>query len=170
MCSRLLLLVRGLLLRRWSYLKCLFQQVFSESCDELFIVDNDGWVVEVAAFALDLLADLFFLFWFGHVYLDEFERDVVVFEKLFGHFAPYACAESVYDNLVFGFFTWDFGKRHDSSLGKFSLQVNINFFEKCVFVAMIFLVDAGSFGASCSVFVQKAFLELCNCADFTFAA
>jgi len=35
---------------------------------------------------------------------------------------------------------------------------------------MIFLFAAGSFGVSCSVFVEEAFLELCNCADFTFAA
>ena len=78
---------------------------------------------------MDLLTDLFFLFGFGHVYVDEFESYVVVFEELFGHFAPDACAESVHDNFVVVSFTWNFRKRHDSSLAMLSLRVNINFFD-----------------------------------------
>jgi hypothetical protein len=55
---------------------------------------------------------LFFFFWFGHVYIDEFEFDIVVFQVLLGHFAPDACTESVDNDLVVVLFTLDFRKRH----------------------------------------------------------
>ena len=82
--------------------------VFAEARYYCFVVDDGCGVVEVAAFAEDLLADLFFFLGFAHVDVDVFEFDVVVFQELFGHFAPDACAEGINDNLVVGFFTLNF--------------------------------------------------------------
>jgi hypothetical protein len=107
--------------------------VFAEACYEFFVVDDYGWVAEVAAFAEDVLVDLFFFFWTANVDVNVFEFDFVVFEVLFGHFAPDAGAECVKDNLVLVLFSLDFREGHGFSLGMVNLAVDINFFGRLVF-------------------------------------
>jgi hypothetical protein len=115
-------------------LECLFELVFAEACYEFFVVDDYGWVAEVAAFAEDVLVDLFFFFWTANVDVNVFEFDFVVFEVLFSHFAPDAGAECVNDNLVLILFSLDFREGHGFSLVWLIFVVDINSFGRLGFV------------------------------------
>src|SRR3990172_6034268 len=112
-CWRLLLLLCALSRWLWgSNSESLLQFVFAESCYEDVVVHDRGWVIEGAAFACDLFADLFFFVFFAEVNVDVFVCYFVVLEELFCHFAPYAGAESVHDDLVVVLFSFDFVEMH----------------------------------------------------------
>jgi hypothetical protein len=104
-------------------LECLLEEVFAKAYNECFVVDDRGGVAECAAFAEDFLAGLFFLFGAADVDVEVLEFNVVVFEVLFGHFAPYAGAEGVDYDLVLVVFTLNFGKRHNDSLSMVKVRL-----------------------------------------------
>jgi len=89
-------------------LEVLLDEVFAEAVDEGFVVDYDDWVAEASAFAEYVLFDLIQVFLCALVYVDVFVLDAVVFEVLFGHFAPCACAQRVQEDSVLGVFSGDF--------------------------------------------------------------
>jgi hypothetical protein len=75
-----------------------------KTSNQHFIVYDYRWVAKGSAFALNVLANFLFILFFAQVHIHILVFDVVVFQKLFGHFAPSACAERVQNNLVLAFF------------------------------------------------------------------
>lgn len=64
---------------------------------------------------MDVLADFVFVVFGAEVHVDVVKVDVVVFEVLFGHFAPDAGAEGVNENFVFAVTSSNFNNIHDKS-------------------------------------------------------
>jgi hypothetical protein len=87
-----------------SYAENLLELVFAEASDQYGIVYDYGWVAETSAFAEDVRANFLLVHFITQINIHILVFDVIVFQVLLGHFAPYAGAESVHENFVFAVF------------------------------------------------------------------
>src|SRR3972149_9939818 len=101
--------------------KSLLKQVLAETRDHNFIIHDGRGIAEVTTFALNVFANFFLDVFLEHVYIDILEFDVVVFQELFGHLAPDACAQRVQNNLMLVFLTCNLGELHGLPRYPFSL-------------------------------------------------